>query len=162
LVIFLSCLGIIINFNVCVDPNEPCAGFGDINNNNCSIPCEGFVWYQAPPFFPANNPVNMWTMSENFPAFSFAIFTGGFSLFLYSIFYYVWDIYKVKPVALFRTLGTNSLLVYCLNYFDGLPGAITPRDSPGPYVVFVGFPLYFGLVWTIIRYFENNQIYIAL
>jgi len=118
-------------------------------------------------FFPANNPATMWTMSLAFPTYSFAIFNSGFSMFLYSICYYLWDIRSIKPIGLFRTLGTNSLLTYIVAswigdaWFQSDSGMI-PKDSPAAYVIFVGFGLHLFFIWVIIKYCELNRIFIAL
>jgi len=162
---FCSCLGIILHFDCCAQSKLPSRGMRDIDKYR--VNCEGFTFFQSLPFFPANNPATMWTMSLAFPSYSYVIFNSGFSMFLYSICYYIWDIVGLRPVGIFRTLGTNSLLTYIVAgwigeaWFQSDSGMI-PKDSPFAYVLFIGFGLHFGAVWLVIRYCELHKIFIAL
>jgi len=160
---FCSCLGAVLAFDICVDPDKS-QGLQDVNQY--SVPCEGFVWYQNPPFFPPNNPITLWTMQTSFPSISSFLFNSGFTLFLYSIAYWIWDIMLWRKLSLFTTLGTNSLLTYLVtlivNMVWSLPRQIVPYDSPAVYVFFVGFPIHLFLIWALISFAERNNIFIAL
>jgi len=163
IVYFCSCLCAFLAFDICVDPDKS-QGLQDIHRY--PVPCEGFVWYQNPPFFPPNNPVTIWTMQTSFPSISSILFNSGFTLFLYSIAFWIWDVKLWRRLSLFRTFGTNSLLTYIVTLIVStawnLPHEIVPYDSPSVYVIFVGFPIHLFLIWVVISFAEKNNIFIAL
>jgi len=162
---FLSCFGYFLNFNTCVSSAPPSRGMRDIGGRQ--VPCENIAFFQSLPFFPPNNPVTIWTMSLTFPAYSFVLFNSGWSIFLYSICYYIWDIKHYRTIPIFTTFGINSLATYVFHLvveeteIQGRDGLV-PRDSPAAYVLCVGLTLHLGSVWIFSKYLEVKKIFIAL
>jgi len=160
-----SCFGIFLNFNTCSDSQPPSRGMRDIPTRQ--VPCENFTFFQSLPFFPPNNPATIWTMSEACPAYSFVLFNSGFSMFLYSICYYIWDILGYRTIPILTSFGINSLATYVLdNLVDNAQfqdqNGMVPRDSPAAYVLFVGFGLHLFAIWLLIKYLQVKKIFIAL
>jgi hypothetical protein len=88
-----------------------------------------------PPFVPPSQPKNMWTMSQRSGALSYLVFSAGFSLAVFVLFWAVCDRWGVQ-LGVFRTLGVNALVGYILH--DLVSDAIkpfTPRDAPLWYVL---------------------------
>jgi Heparan-alpha-glucosaminide N-acetyltransferase, catalytic len=104
---------------------------------------------------------NYWMMSQRAGSLSYLIFAGGFSIFLYVIFYVVCDIWGFQ-LGLFRTYGTNALAGYVLFEIVGSSiKAFIPGDAPFWYS-FGGFLLCCYVLWLFIRNLEKNNIYIKL
>ena len=100
-------------------------------------------------------------MTQRAGSLSYLIFSGGFSIFLYVIFYVVCDIWGFQ-LGIFRTFGTNALAGYVL--FEVVASSVKPfipRDAPFWYG-FGGFLFCFFLLWLFIRNLEKNNIYIKL
>ncbi|HEX5447072.1 MAG TPA: hypothetical protein VFW87_24870 [Pirellulales bacterium] len=121
--------------------------------------------WAEPPFMPppgaAKRQQNYWMMSQRAGTMSYHVFAGGLSLALYALFYIACDVWGWQ-LAVFRTLGTNALVGYILHgMVDDAVSPFIPKDSPGWYVT-LGFLLYFGITWLIIRHLEKNNIYLKL
>ncbi|QDU80672.1 hypothetical protein Pla110_24040 [Polystyrenella longa] len=104
---------------------------------------------------------NAWMMSQRAGTMSYLIFAGGFSLFVYTLFYIFTDIWGFQ-IGLFRTWGTNALASYVL--FELVCGAVknfVPRDPPAWYG-WSSWVIGMYLMYVVIRSLEKNKIYIRM
>ncbi len=111
-----------------------------------------------PPFVSPSKPINMWTMSQRACSVSYTLFSGGFSVWVYGLFYLLVDIGKWR-CGVFRTLGVNALAGYILH--DWVNSALRPfwpRDCAIWYAV-LGFVISFSLCYLILRFFERQKIF---
>jgi fucose 4-O-acetylase-like acetyltransferase len=92
---------------------------------------------------------------------SYQIFSAGFSLAVYILFYILADVVGLK-IGIFRTLGTNALFGYALHgLVDRAVKSFMPQDSPEWYV-WTGFAVFFWITWLMLRALEKRGIYIKL
>jgi predicted acyltransferase len=123
------------------------------------ISCVGGI--AAPPFVPAWQPINMWTMSQRTGSVSYMTFAAGFSLAVYALFVVLSDEHGWN-VGMFRTFGRNALALYILH---GLVAQavkpFVPNDSPLWYVA-SGFLVYFAINYLCMRGMEKDGIFLKL
>lgn len=111
-----------------------------------------------PPFIAPSRPVNMWTMSQRACSVSYTLFSGGFSVWVYGLFYLLVDIGKWR-CGVFRTLGVNALAGYILHdWVNSAIGPFWPRDCAIWYAI-LGFILSFSLCYVVLRFFERQKIF---
>jgi hypothetical protein len=111
-----------------------------------------------PPFVAPSQPINMWTMSQRACSVSYTLFSGGYCVWVYGLFYLLVDIGKWR-CGVFRTLGVNALAGYILH--DWVNAALRPfwpRDCAIWYAV-LGFVISFFLCYLILRFFERQKIF---
>ncbi|MCA9078197.1 MAG: hypothetical protein KDA93_24420 [Planctomycetaceae bacterium] len=127
----------------------------------------GFMgWLLDPNYRPENNAHmyrkwNYWMMSQRGGTLAYLVFSGGFSLFVYVLFYVVCDIWGWS-LGVFRSFGVNALAAYILHAMVG--GAIKPfvtKDAPGWYVT-ASVILFFLINWIIIRHLEKQKLFLKL
>jgi predicted acyltransferase len=115
----------------------------------------------ALPFWPANRPVDLWTMSQRTGSISYLTFSAGFSLLVYAAFVVACDWGRLR-VGLFRTFGTNALAAYILHgMVAGAVKPYVPSDSPGGYVA-AAFGLYLLINYVLIRGLEKEKLFLRL
>jgi predicted acyltransferase len=119
--------------------------------------------WEAPPFWPPWNPVDMWTMTQRAGSLSYQTFSAGFSLLVYGLFLYLCDIRKPGfENSVFRTFGTNALAGYLIHSVVGdAVSKFAPKDSPLAWVVFIT-GLYLVITWSFIRALEKRGIFLRL
>jgi predicted acyltransferase len=104
---------------------------------------------------------NYWMMSQRGGTVSYPMFSAGFSILVYILFYIVCDKWGFT-VGVFRTLGVNALLGYILQGFiGGLVQSFLPGDPPHWYA-WANFGVYFFLMWFFLRFFEKQKIFIRM
>ncbi|MCA9025346.1 MAG: hypothetical protein KDA86_09065 [Planctomycetaceae bacterium] len=127
----------------------------------------GFMgWLLDPNQRPENNAHwyrkwNYWMMSQRGGTPAYLVFSGGFSLFVYVLFYVACDILGWS-LGIFRSFGVNALAAYILHSMVG--GAIkpfVPKDVPGWYMT-VSVLLFFLINWIIIRHLEKQKLFLKL
>ncbi len=119
--------------------------------------------WEAPPFWPPWNPVDLWTMTQRAGSLSYQTFSAGFSLLVYGLFLWWCDVKKPGlNVGVFRTFGTNALAGYLIHSVVGdAVQKFGPKDSPLYWVVFVT-AVYFVITWSFIRALEKRGIFLRL
>jgi predicted acyltransferase len=112
------------------------------------------------PFFPINK--NLWTSS-------FVLTTGGLSLILLALFYYVIDVRGVKRWAFFfRVIGMNSILIYMSGHFIDWDYANTGffqwlgQWVGNPYNAFVMAICYIGLKWLFLYFLYRKKVFLRV
>lgn len=118
-----------------------------------------------PPFVPppdsAHRKWNYWMMSQRGGTVSYLTFSAGFSLLVYSLFHVACDRWGWR-LGIFETFGTNALVAYILHGLVGdAVSPFIPHDAPGWYVT-VGFGIFFGITWLMVRTLEKNRVYLKL
>ncbi|MEQ1828841.1 MAG: DUF5009 domain-containing protein [Pirellula sp.] len=101
---------------------------------------------------------NYWMMSQRGGTLAYLVFSAGFSLLVFWLFYLVSDLGGFQ-LPFFRTFGTNALIAYILHSM--VSGAIQPffpKDSPAWYA-FTGLALFFFINWLFIRQLEKQSIF---
>lgn len=104
---------------------------------------------------------NYWMMSQRGGNLSYPLFSAGFSLFVYILFYIACDMWGWS-LAFFETFGTNALLAYIIHGMVG--GAIkpfVPDDAPAP-VVIGSIILFFAINWLFLRQFEKQKVFLRV
>ena len=114
---------------------------------------------------PSNGPYfrkwNYWMMSQRGGNLSYPLFAGGFSLFVYVLFYIACDMWGWR-LAFFQTFGTNALLAYVLHGMVGRAvKAFVPGDAPAAYV-WSSVVVYFAINWVILRHFEKQKVFLRV
>jgi len=114
---------------------------------------------------PRNGPYfrkwNYWMMSQRGGNLSYPLFAGGFSLFVYVLFYIACDMWGWR-LAFFETFGTNALLAYVLHgMVASAVKPFVPGDAPGWYVT-ASVIVFFWINWVILRQFEKNKWYVRV
>jgi fucose 4-O-acetylase-like acetyltransferase len=100
-------------------------------------------------------------MSQRGGNLSYPLFAGGFSLFVYVLFYIACDMWGWR-LAFFETFGTNALLAYVLHgMVASAVKPFVPEDAPGWYVT-ASVIVYFWINWVILRQFEKNKWYVRV
>lgn len=110
---------------------------------------------------------NYWMMSQRGGTLSYPTFAAGVSLVIYALFLWACDGLGFR-LGIFRTLGTNSLVAYCMHptawhlcealkltqYF--------PKDNPSYWVMFLGFAVTTLIVYVVCRFLEYMGWYIRV
>jgi len=158
---FLTTLGGFVNFGICAQQSLPSNGMMSVETYPAT--CDGFM-FPSPPFANANAPITLWTMTAAFPTAPFLFFTTGFSMLIYLICYYLWDVLSLPTFAILTTFGTNSLATYILTFIirNGPSRFMVPIDAPSLYVAFFGLPVFFLCVYCFVRFLELHRIYFVL
>ena len=127
----------------------------------------GFMgWLLDPQYRPENRADwyrkwNYWMMSQRGGTLSYLVFSGGFSLFVYVLFYVACDIFGWS-LGIFRSFGVNALAAYILHGMVGSAiGPFVPKDAPGWYMT-ASVLLFFIVNWVIIRHLEKQRIFLKL
>lgn len=132
-------------------------------------------WWAEPPFVPPPpadihvigdqprptlvRPWNYWMMSQRAGTPSYLVFSTGFSITVYAIFFVFCDGLGAR-VGVFRTLGTNALIAYILHpLVAGAIKRVVPGDAPLAYVLFA-FAIFFWVTYALIRQLERQNIFI--
>lgn len=104
---------------------------------------------------------NYWMMSQRAGTLSYLMFSAGFSVAVYALFYVLCDVLGWQ-LGIFRTFGTNALFAYVLHMMVAaaiLPFA--PRDAPAWYM-WAGCALLMAVTYLIVRTLEKREVYIRL
>lgn len=109
---------------------------------------------------------NYWMMSQRAGSISYLVFSAGFSLAVYVLFWWACDKHGFE-LPVFRTLGVNALAGYVLYgpvatatkvfMADGRP----PNHAP-LWFVMGGFAVCFAWLWLILRHFEKQGVFIRV
>ncbi|MDP4151782.1 MAG: DUF5009 domain-containing protein [Bacteroidota bacterium] len=112
------------------------------------------------PLFPINK--NLWTSS-------FVLTTGGLSLILMAIFYYVIDVRGVKKWAFFfRVIGMNSILIYMSGHFIDWDYMNTGffewlnQWVSNPWNALVMAITYIGLKWLFLYFLYRKKVFLRV
>lgn len=106
-------------------------------------------------------PWNYWMMSQQVGSISYLVFSSGVSLLVYLLFFILSELWSVQ-IGLFRTMGVNPLFGYFIHSIvDDTVKTFMPRDIPA-IPMWIGFAVYFGLCWLMLRYLEKNKIFLRL
>lgn len=122
-------------------------------------------WLAEPPLVrppgPSRRALNYWMMSQRAGTLSYLVFSAGFSLALYALFYVACDRWGWQW-GVFRTFGTNALAGYVLHDLVGAAvRPFLPPDSPGWYLA-LGTTVFFLVTYGFLRYLEANRIFLRL
>ena len=118
-------------------------------------------WFVEPPFVPPIRPTDMWTMNQLAGSVSYTTFGAGFSLLLYAVFVILCDIGPFR-LGVFRTFGSNALAAYLIHDFvQRAVAPWVPLDASLWYAL-LGFGVFFGLTYFLVRYLERREIYLRL
>ena len=102
---------------------------------------------------------NYWMMSQRGGTLSYLVFSAGFSLFVYLLFFVVCDRCGLQ-LPFFRTFGTNALVAYVLHTMvSNAVQPFFPKDSPAWYAL-TGLALFFSVTWVFVRYLEKQGVYL--
>ncbi len=106
-------------------------------------------------------PWNYWMMSQQVGSPSYLIFSAGFSLFVYLLFFVLADLYRLE-IGVFRTLGVNALIGYFLHSIvEESVKAFMPRDI-SIFGMWVGFAVFFAICWAMMRSLEKKGLFLKL
>jgi hypothetical protein len=127
------------------------------------------TYFAEPPFVaPPDAKIrlgNYWMMSQRYCTVSYQVFSAGFSLLIYALFYLACDQWGWH-IGAFRTLGRNALLGYIVGILIQRQIKQWVRKEFGPdltvWHVMGGFVLLFVLVWAILRILEWRRIYVRM
>lgn len=104
---------------------------------------------------------NYWMMSQRGGTLSYLVFSAGFSLLVYLLFFLACDLYGFQ-LAFFRTFGTNALIAYVLHMMvSDAVQPFFPKDSPVWYALF-GLGLFFYVTWVLVRHLEKQGVYLRV
>jgi predicted acyltransferase len=115
-----------------------------------------------PPFVPPPNAErrqwNYWMMSQKAGSISYQIFAAGLSLALFNLFFLINDIWG-RQWSLFRTFGTNALIVYVLHgiVIDAIRPFV-PKDAPLWYLL-GALVAFFIVSWVVVRHLERQKVF---
>jgi predicted acyltransferase len=145
------------SINLVAPPLEK-AGGGDLSS-----------YLAEPPFVgPPDSKVrlqNYWMMSQRYCSVSYQVFSAGFSLLIYALFYLVCDQWGWH-VGAFRTLGRNALTGYIVGILIQRMIKTKLREIYGTDIsawqVMAGFVALFVLTWGVLRILEWRKIYVRL
>jgi predicted acyltransferase len=118
--------------------------------------------FAEPPFVPPPNAErrqwNYWMMSQKAGSISYQIFAAGLSLALFNLFFLVNDIWG-RQWSLFRTFGTNALIVYVLHgiVIDAIRPFV-PKDAPLWYLL-GALVAFFIVSWVVVRHLERQKVF---
>jgi hypothetical protein len=122
-------------------------------------------WFAEPPFVKPPDAVqrkwNYWMMSQRAGTLSYLTFSGGFSLLVFGLFYWVCDRWGLQ-LPLFKTFGTNALVAYVLHSMvSSAVQPFFPKDSPAWYAL-LGLGLFFWITWLFVRQLEKQGAYLRV
>ena len=104
---------------------------------------------------------NYWMMSQRAGTLSYLVFSAGFSLFVYLLFFVACDLYGFQ-LSFFRTFGTNALIAYVLHMMvSNAVHPFFPKDSPVWYAL-TGLGLFFWVTWVLVRHLEKQGVYLRV
>ena len=100
-------------------------------------------------------------MSQRGGTLAYPMFTAGFSLFVYLLFFIGCDLYGFG-LPFFKTFGTNALIAYVLHSMVGnAVNPFFPKDSPAWYA-YTGLALFFWVTWVFVRHLEKQGVYLRV
>ena len=105
--------------------------------------------------------LNYWLMNKRVVTLPFNLFSSGFALAVYALFFLLCDL-GAWQVGFFRTLGQNALAAYILHEMvNGAVRFVAPGDSP---LWWVGatFVAYFGITYLFVSHLEKKGIYLRM
>lgn len=115
----------------------------------------------APPFFPPNGPVDLWTMSQRAGSLSYLTFATGFSLAVYAGFIWLCDLRR-HTAGVFTILGQNALAAYIVHFWlSDFVKPFAPRDAPAWWVL-ISFGVFFGATLAIVAYLNRRGFFLRL
>ncbi|GAB4373552.1 MAG: hypothetical protein OHK0021_15680 [Bryobacter sp.] len=119
--------------------------------------------WEAPPFFPPWNPVDLWTMTQRAGSLSYQTFSAGFSLLVYALFLWLADVRQPsQTLPFFRTLGTNALAGYLIHAMVGdAVGKFAAKDAPAWYALMLT-AIYFWITWKMLKFLEDRNLFLRL
>ena len=118
--------------------------------------------FAEPPFVPPpgtdQRQGNYWMMSQKAGSISYQIFAAGLSLALFNLFFLINDVWG-RQLPLFRTFGTNALIVYVLHgiVIDAVRPFV-PKDAPIWYVL-CAMVTFFIVSWVMVRHLERQKVF---
>lgn len=123
------------------------------------------AWFAEPPFVkPPGKELrkwNYWMMSQRGGTLAYLVFSAGFSLLVYLLFFVACDLGGYQ-LAVFRTFGTNALVAYVLHSMvSSAVQPFFPKDSPAWYAG-LGLALFFGITWLFVRSLEKQGAYLRV
>ncbi len=123
------------------------------------------AWLAEPPFIkPPGQDFrkwNYWMMSQRGGTLAYPLFTAGFSLLVYLLFFIGCDICGLG-LPFFKTFGTNALIAYVLHSMVGnAVNPFFPKDSPAWYA-YTGLALFFWVTWVFVRHLEKQGVYLRV
>ena len=105
--------------------------------------------------------LNYWLMDKRVVTLPFNLFSSGFALAVYALFFLLSDLGHWQ-VGFFRTLGQNALAAYILHEIIGnAVGAYAPHDAPLWWVA-TTFVLYVGITYLFVRHLEKNGVFLRM
>ncbi len=123
------------------------------------------TWLAEPPFVkPPDKELrkwNYWMMSQRSGTLAYLVFSAGFSLVVFLIFFIACDLFELQ-LAFFKTFGTNALVAYVLHgMVSDAVQPFFPKDSPAWYAL-IGLAIFFWITWIFVRYLEKQGIYLRV
>lgn len=120
-------------------------------------------WFAEPPFVKPpekeERKWNYWMMSQRGGTLAYLVFSAGFSLLVYLLFFIACDLGGYQ-LAFFRTFGTNALVAYVLHSMvSSAVQPFFPKDSPAWYA-YAGLALFFWITWLFVRHLEKQGAYL--
>ncbi len=104
---------------------------------------------------------NYWMMSQRAGTLSYLIFSAGFSLLVFVLFYVGCDVYKLS-LPVFRTFGTNALVAYVLHTMvSSAVQPFFPKDSPA-WFAYTGLSIFFLITWLFVKQLEKQGAYLRV
>ena len=150
--------------NFPIDPVLP--SHERVNTKIASAQEKGLTsWLAEPPFFkPPGKELrkwNYWMMSQRSGTLSYLVFSAGFSLLIFMVFFVASDLLQVQ-LAVFRTFGTNALMAYILHMLtSNAVQPFFPEDSPVWYAL-IGLGLYLLVTWLFVRQMEKQGMFLRI
>jgi hypothetical protein len=149
-------LGPFINFDMCYKwNNRQPTNCTDFNNPNSTFPIPFIISIYSPTNL---KPTTIWTMIKAVPGFTYQTFCGGIALFVFLIFYIIFDVFKFKGIGFLRTIGMRSLETFIVIKLIEISSNYRIRDAPWWYIMFLSGPFHSFLTYLIILYFEQFNI----
>ena len=149
---------------ISVDPVVP--SLERINAKIASANKQGVSsWFAEPPFVkPPQKELrkwNYWMMSQRSGTLSYLVFSAGFSLFVFLVFFVASDLLNVR-LSIFRTFGTNALMAYVLHLMvSNAVQPFFPKDSP-IWFSLLGLGIFLLVTWLFVRTMEKQGVFIRI
>ena len=147
-----------------VDPVIP--SLERINAKIASAKEKGVMaWFAEPPFIrPPQKELrkwNYWMMSQRSGTLSYLVFSAGFSLLVFLVFFVVSDLFQVQ-LSIFRTFGTNALMAYVLHLMtSNAVQPFFPKDSP-VWFSLIGLGIFLCVTWLFVRTMEKQGLFVRI